>query len=337
MTTGTASAAGAAGQAAAQPSEQVVVSTSPEAPAAADQGARTAAPCNVYNRTVLCWRTKLTVTVIRNRVVTGRLYGTITQTINLKTTSRAFSERISLKTDRIVGNAGGIRAGFSVSCGSGCRARSTGVNGKTLRVGSIIRGKISYSDGVRFGRVHQARTRYVLSPLKPGYVPGPATWRSPIDFRCDDRMRRTSTSRGPKAGCVFPRFTPTLTTMRSLRFIAPNIRTWQRRGAPKVLHRNNFLTAANRRAVCGRATLPPGWRPPAGWPLPATGNNRPSCDEYAFAGTNEGGARRGNGYGWVPLRENNSQGGRIATFFNQQRVLNATSARTRGDAFRVSV
>jgi hypothetical protein len=328
LTTGMSSAATSADPAA---GSRIVVTTTPEVPTAAGQEAGAAVACNRYDRTKLCWRSKLTITVLRRGVPTGRLYGTITQTITLGTKSRNFSERISIKTDRIVGNASGIRAGFSVSCGKGCKAHSSGVNGKSMRFRSIIRGKINYSDKVRRGHSHAARTSYILTPLKPGYVPGPAGWRSPIAFRCDDRLK------GQRAGCVFPQFTPTITKMRQLRFIALNIRKWQSKGAPKVLHRNSFREKANRAAVCGRAHLPPHWTPPPGWPLPATGPNKPSCDEYAFARTNEGGRHPGNGYDWVPLRENNSQGGMLSGFFKQNRVLDATSIRGRGDAFRVAV
>ncbi|WP_158581673.1 NucA/NucB deoxyribonuclease domain-containing protein [Actinomadura spongiicola] len=304
-----------------------MISTSPAAPSAA--GATALAACNRYNRTALCWNTKLTVTVLKKKVVVGRLYGTITQSIKLNTKNRAFSESFALKTDRIVGNAGGIRANVAASCGTGCKARTKGLSG-TLVAGRTIKGTVSYADGTR--RVHAARTTYRMTLVKAGYTPGVPTWRSPIDFRCDNLLK------GQKAGCVFPRFTPSITSLRSLRFIAPNIRKWQGRGAPKTLHRNSHLTNGNRRAVCGKAKLPKGWKAPKGWPTPLSDpKNKPSCDEYAFAGTNQGGSRAGNGYGWVPKRENDSQGAQLKNFYYAHRVLDATSSKARGDAFNVAM
>ncbi|MGI5170316.1 hypothetical protein ACQEU3_38785 [Spirillospora sp. CA-253888] len=62
-------------------------------------------------------------------------------------------------------------------------------------------------------------------------------------------QRGTFTYRDATAGCVMPQHTPTFTPLSSLRFVAPNIRTLQSR-APKSLHRNTTLTAADQRAVC---------------------------------------------------------------------------------------
>ncbi|WP_121434127.1 NucA/NucB deoxyribonuclease domain-containing protein [Actinomadura pelletieri] len=304
-----------------------MISTSPAAPSAA--GATALAACNLYNRTALCWNTKLTVTVLQKGKEVGRLYGTITQSIKLNTKSRTFTESFALRTDGISGKAGGIRAGVVASCGTGCKARSKGIGG-TLVPRRVITGSVSYTDAT--ARVHAARTSYRMTLVKAGYTPGLPTWRSPIDFRCDNLLK------GQNAGCVFPRFTPSITSMRSLKFIAPNIRRWQGRGAPKTLTRNGHLANANRRAVCGKAKLPKGWKAPKGWPMPLSNrNNKPSCDEYAFAATNQGGAKAGNGYGWVPLRENSSQGGQLTAFYKAHRVLDATSAKTRGDAFIVAM
>ncbi len=43
------------------------------------------------------------------------------------------------------------------------------------------------------------------------------------------------------------------------------------------------------------------------------------------------------GYDWVPRGENNSQGAKLKNFYYQYRVLDATSAKTKGYAFRVAV
>lgn len=53
-----------------------------------------------------------------------------------------------------------------------------------------------------------------------------------------------------------------------------------------------------------------------------------SCDEYAFASTTQGGA--GNQAMIVPIAENNSQGGQLSAFYNQNNIGN-------GNNFNVAV
>lgn len=165
---------------------------------------------------------------------------------------------------------------------------------------------------------------------------GAAATTSGVTFRCDDRFSGKHGTSGIKAGCVYPSYLPTLRSLANLKFIAANIRHWQSKGDPRLLHRNSFLTRANRRVVCRKAKVPRGWTPPPGWPLPASAKpNRPSCDEYPFAATKEGGVV--GHYGWVPKRENDSQGGRVNGFFNQNRVLDAFNRSGTGDGFYVAV
>ncbi|REE96654.1 deoxyribonuclease NucA/NucB [Thermomonospora umbrina] len=321
---------------------RIEVTTVPAKLVAAGPGATAAAPCNVAYRTTACGASRYTIRVYnRNGVQTGQLNGMIFQKIYLNIKSRAFHETISVRADSIIGNATGISLRISASCGSGCKARVSGIGDEYLRPGVTDHGRIDYADSVKLGRIHQSRIKYTITALKNYYAPIPATWRLPIDFRCDDRLRKRDKNGrlvGQRPGCVFPAVPGHITSMVKLKFIAPNIRRWQRAGAPQLLHRNSFLTAGHRKAVCGSAKLPRGWTAPAGWPKPLSDRlNKPSCDEYAFAATVEGGAKPGNGYGWVPLRENNSQGHMLANSFNAQRVLNAGSAKGRGDAFYVFV
>jgi hypothetical protein len=87
-----------------------------------------------------------------------------------------------------------------------------------------------------------------------------------------------------------------------------------------VLHRTAIKADADahRRAVCGpfKRSVPP----PAGMA-------QPSCDEYPFAASMEGGA--GAVAAWVPLPEQNSQGGRMTQFYIRARVAH-------GDAYHVA-
>jgi hypothetical protein len=77
-------------------------------------------------------------------------------------------------------------------------------------------------------------------------------------------------------------------------FIARNIQLAWGEGIPAVLTRNSAKQAANRAAACGKFVPK--------YP-------KESCDEYAFATTDEGGASaRTEG---VPLREQRCQGGAV--------------------------
>ncbi|GAA3082438.1 hypothetical protein GCM10020000_80540 [Streptomyces olivoverticillatus] len=64
--------------------------------------------------------------------------------------------------------------------------------------------------------------------------------------------------------------------------------------------------------------------PCAGGLKPPVGAAGPSCDEYPFAATYEGGTAlppASRGITWVPVRENNRQGGILNKFQLQQRIL----------------
>src|SRR5579859_324591 len=66
---------------------------------------------------------------------------------------------------------------------------------------------------------------YQIDWTAPGYTEvQPADWTSPLSYRCDDILK------GQGAGCVFPKVTPTLTTMTKLSAIADNIRRIQAKG-----------------------------------------------------------------------------------------------------------
>jgi hypothetical protein len=86
-------------------------------------------------------------------------------------------------------------------------------------------------------------------------------------------------------------------------FISRNIQLAWHEGKPFMLHRNSPKQAANRAAACGSFA-----------PKYAGG----SCDEYAFATTDEGGA--GARTEEVPLREQRCQGGSITTGYARARI-----------------
>jgi hypothetical protein len=267
----------------------------------------------------------LTVAMTVPPVVLGVTWFNVTHHYQLSPNSRTIHERLDVRTTRSTAKT---RLSLTAGCPAPCTA-TTKFPGGWMRTGKTLSGTITFHDTTPTQHAFEASYRAVFSA--PGTVPGLAEGISPR-FRCDDLMP------GQNAGCVFPDYIPTLTTLSGLRFVGPNIKKLQSQGAPTQLHRNSWLTDINREQICGPAKLPPGWKPPAGWPKPLSDKlNQPSCDEYAFASTDEGGDKPGNGYGWVPLRENNAQGGLLQGFFRQNRVLDAASIIQTGDPFNVTV
>lgn len=336
----TANAQAAQAAQAAVSSREIRVSVTAGAPA---DGSRTsvAAPCNSVSRFRACqgWTVHAQFFEGRPPRLVGGLTATRTHRYFLNVKSRAFLERIDLRTTSIWGAAVGSTTRLAATCGPPCTARNQFPQGRVLRLGTTIRGRVNYTDKVRRFKAHNTASRYVQTVHTAGWPPGnPLRWRSPA-YRCDDRFapRRPGGSGGQRPGCVFPRFTPALTTMTRLTFIAPGIRRVQTRGPghygrPGSGHPLHFIAdedraERNRNNVCRGhrppTTLPPNW--PPGQP--------PTCDEYPFATAKEGGttlSARNRGITWVPRRENNRQGGLFTTFRKQQRLLDQ-------DAFWVKV
>jgi len=216
---------------------------------------------------------------------------------------------------------------LAVACGTSCKGAAHGP--VALTVGKSYTYTLHFVNSIAGGKVRFNKPTYDWE-----FTVGGGNTTVGREWRCDDTLRPQ------KAGCVYASSVPAV-SMAGLKFIAASITKIQARGGPRQLHRNNFLTDSNRNAVCN-IHLPAGWKPPAGWPLPVNkpgGANEPQCDEYPFAGTWEGGKRlpaSQRGTAWVPAGENNSQGGKLNAFYLANRVLNATSAKTKGDAFNVA-
>ncbi|WP_370122655.1 NucA/NucB deoxyribonuclease domain-containing protein [Streptacidiphilus sp. MAP12-33] len=251
-----------------------------------------------------------------------------TLTWRTATNSNTYTAEIDVVTTRMSPTAAGMFDQITATCGSPCS--SSGIVSGPVILGYHIKGAIHFTNTTR--TVDTSRALFIFTGEMAGATPWAFAVRANTPIRCDDLFN------GRRAGCVVPDFIPTITTMNQLRFISQSIRSLQGKGAPKVLHRNSYLDDINRRALCGRAKLPAEWRPPKGWPLPLSNEeNKPSCDEYPFATTAEGGNGPRNGYAWVPQRENDSQGALLKNFYFDNRVLNATSILQSGDAFRVTV
>jgi hypothetical protein len=265
--------------------------------------------------------------VVQNgvREPVGDITFQVEQTDQLKVKSTTVTETVFTYAIVPVGDTLPTGVALAVTCGTGCKGAAHGP--VALTEGKIYTYTLRFVNSIKENEARSATPTYVWD-----FTGGNADTTRGRTWRCDDRLRPQ------KAGCVYLSFVPTV-SMAGLKFISPSIRKIQAHGGPTQLHRNNFLTDSNRNAVC-RGVPGPGWKPPAGWPLPVSEpQNKPQCDEYPFAGTWEGGTRlpaSQRGVAVVPAGENQSQGGRLIAFYYANRVLNATSAKTRGDAFDVA-
>ena len=295
------------------------------APATATPAAATCKPNEAF-RFLACGRTPFTDTFYVDNKVVGRITFLLQQTDQLAVKSTAVTESDEIYDIKVSGEVLPTAVATAATCGANCTGSAHG--SVALVPGATYRFDLHFSNSVGAGAVHFNAPAYRWVFSSGGEVTGGG-----LQWRCDDKLNE-------HAGCVYPIFHPTITSLAGLKFIAASIKRIQARGGPKELHRNSFLTTANRNAVCN-IKLPPGWKPPAGWPLPITDpKNKPTCDEYPFAASWEGGKRlpaSQRGTAWVPASENSSQGGLLNAFYLQNRVLDATSAKTKGDAFNVGV
>ncbi|WP_165759447.1 NucA/NucB deoxyribonuclease domain-containing protein [Mycobacterium decipiens] len=140
-------------------------------------------------------------------------------------------------------------------------------------------------------------------------------------YRCDNQF--TS-----KPGCVNTSYTPTITSLVGLGDLTKNIRTGQSHGLPGAPGTTPLTRLAdkqaikrNREAACGTA------RTRELGPRPLSIRN-PSCDEYPFASTYQGGAH--TSIAWVSVEENSRGGGNLSQFYQDNHVLD-------GDAYFVKV
>jgi hypothetical protein len=267
-----------------------------------------------YNRTQVCWEQILTFTFFVNEEPVGTLIADLVQSISLKAIGRSWTEHDTIAEAVPAGTTAPVEAVLGASCNSPCHA--TAHFAGVIETG--LTGTVDYTDAVAKGHAHTTLTHYTLDYDAPPYIPDSVgTWDSPLSYRCDDELP------GQGAGCIFPKYTPTLTSMTSLPAIAANIRRIQnkgpghygRPGSGHPLHRlvNPKKQRANYNAVCSRRVVGPPPKPGL------------SCDEYPFRSTQEGGtalSKANRGTAWVPKKQQDSQGGLIRSFYYSNRVLN---------------
>ncbi|REF00295.1 NucA/NucB deoxyribonuclease domain-containing protein [Thermomonospora umbrina] len=288
--------------------------------------------CHYVTRTQWCETRRFVGSVYLNGKKVGEIYQTLIQRIIFDVKSLKFTERVSLRTDNVIGkHAQGVRAYMSVGCGKWCNVVNNLPKNVLVKKGTIYRGKASYSIKVAPKVIRYLRNSYSLRFTKPGYKPAVVPWKGE-PYRCDDRFGKRQ-----RPGCVHHRTFPVITTFKDLKFIAPGIRRIQQKGPKHYGRRRDGLPlhymASKTRAENHRTAVCRGQKPPAklpsGWPT----GQPPSCDEYPLAHTLEGGTNlpaAERGITWVPLSENHAQGGRFNAFLVKNRVLD-------GDAFWVAV
>jgi hypothetical protein len=170
---------------------------------------------NHFDRTEACWTDNLTILVYtEDGELVGEIHFVLIDSLHLRLTSRSFTENLTVHTVSPEGETPApVSLDLRASCGSPCHA--TAHFAGVLRTG--LSGTVSYDDSIGAGKSHSTRTKYVLDFSAPDFTElTPVVWNSPSQayYRCDDMFS------GQGAGCVFPNFAPTLTTMTNMKDIA---------------------------------------------------------------------------------------------------------------------
>ncbi|WP_316763689.1 NucA/NucB deoxyribonuclease domain-containing protein [Streptomyces herbicida] len=283
------------------------------------------------NRTMNCYHMPIKVNVKRNGRTVGTASFTVWHEIHLNLKRVKWSEKITVGKATLTGSAGGISTTFHPSCGSGCQVHAGGGLASPFTLnGHVHTGSADHTFTVSAGHPRTSQTRYEFDFTKPGYTSGDFPYVG-FKYRCDDEDRQYG------AGCVYTgtlsveKDWTKLSDMANLPGIGDNIRKVQHAGlhigypgsTVPLTRATKDQVDANRRAVCGPSVHPkPGdiW-----WTVdPHDDGTKPSCDEYPFAETTQGGTTYNppnRSIKWVPLKENRQQGGILRTFFGRYHIL----------------
>jgi Deoxyribonuclease NucA/NucB len=266
---------------------------------------------NLNNRTVACAILQHAIP-IKTGKKTGTLQAITTHDITLNIKSLTYTNNVSIRFLRYTGTASiaGLTFSLDANCGGTCTAKeSASMQNIPAVVGSSASGTVTFTDTTTTRNLTTDTFTYKAGGVRFTGSIGSVS----IPVRCDDELRTQQS-----AGCVFPKFTPTMDTMKTLPNISANIKRIQsaghygEKGVGSPLHRlaDTAKRDANRAAVCPRSATPPA--------------SDLSCDEYPFASTYEGGTAlpaSDRGTAWVPSTEQNKQGGQLNAFALANRVL----------------
>ncbi|MCP9213385.1 NucA/NucB deoxyribonuclease domain-containing protein [Streptomyces sp. NEAU-Y11] len=302
-----------------------------------------------YQRLSSCMKDMETTFKLKDR--RGRTLGTgrmkVNTSMKLSASSGTWNENISVKLDKVTGQVRKLNVAFDAKCTSACsmRKKSPWSGAKTLTLGEIAKGKVTYGATPPSGRKDFLTTKYHMNVTMPGAIPVQpnVNWDNPRKIRCDNQITGSP-------GCVHADVRPNLVLSLSRYGAAAATYLWAQQNLPDgwgyrtPLRRMAGDSEPHRRKTCGDRSSDPFV------PMPDHVPND-SCDEFPFAATHEGG-RDGalcadilpkfeNGQwqvyeartdkpvkmteqcvrGHVPLDDNRDAGGELGRFASGQRVL----------------
>lgn len=230
---------------------------------------------------------------------------TLTTSMTLNSTSTTWNDTITVKVTNTTGRVTSMIVSMDVSCGTVCRMTV----GKPWTVPKILAknqsatGTVTYTDAPPAGVEHQFATKYRLFAVSSGAIPvqPTATWDDTYRIRCDRKV-------GASPGCVFSAILADLVlpldqygAAAATYAFAENslIDHWGLLENPLRRQANEGIQTANRIKTCGTSIDP-------FVPLGDDVVLDDSCDEYPFAATLQGGTAGALCADIVPLLENGS-------------------------------
>lgn len=281
---------------------------------------------------------------------TGRLNVTTSMTLNVN--SSTWNELVTVTLASTTGQVTSLNVAFDASCTSPCTmSKATPWTGaKILTRGQSASGTVTYTDTLASGDVDALTTKYHMYVTQSGTIPTQpnVNWSNPRSIRCDKAV-------GSYSGCVYPHVRANLILPLSQYGAAAATYLWAQQNLPEgwgektPLRRlaSTYGASLNRDQTCGSKSSDPFE------PFPDAVVQDDSCDEFPFARTYEGGT---NGAlcadilpnkvddqwfvspadptkpwtftepcvrGHVPLTDNKAAGGKLGSFPQTDRVLDA--------------
>jgi hypothetical protein len=295
-----------------------MASLGPAQSAHADERAVQAADCPKTSRTTDCEKRRARITFDVDGVEKGAATVKGTLAWRTKVNSQTYTAVMTLEVASSTVPVGST-ATYTAECPATC-----GVDGSVtvpLFSGATATGTFTFTDPTP--SVHSSLAILTITPDIAGAdtnVPGGGPVITTI--RCDDMFR----PRLP--GCIVEDYIPTIDTLADLPFIGRHISNIQSGGTLHYgwrpgrypLTRNTSKADRNKNynAVC-RGKKPPK-KLPHGWP----DHEPPSCDEYPFASTHQGGTnapQADRGITFVPKLEQDTQGGLLSNFYANNRLI----------------
>jgi hypothetical protein len=210
------------------------------------------------------------------------------QEMTLSATSLAWSEDSFLTTVSTEGELAGLVVAVTSSCGANCTSNEPTWGGIVGGEGTTIEGHPTYNPSVGTGQKATFNTSYTYTFTQAAAIPITSAESSgPNEIRCDDMV-------GKFPGCVNTGY-PGIVTMSlsdplvgqsaaGILFAQTSLPNGRWGTSDKLLHRlaDPDLAEGNRELVCDSTFVPD--------PVDQPGD---SCDEYAFAASEESGGWRG--------------------------------------------